>query len=358
MKCLKWGAFALAMLLTACSGGGPSSPSNPQFSSTSGGGGGVSASAVDPKLKKNVTASISGNTVTGEIRSLYNEDLGQVGMIVFRSDTNPQIFLGEDLQFVSGPVGKVTTFEVVIPDLCGKPLQVDFFLAPRGITGAHRANQFHPSEFIDAEHLVTEGCSPKPEPSPSPTPPPTCDNLSSSIYEECPPEDVCTNLEGLQEEVPEGYYLSEGGECLEECEEEWLEQEPEVTYGEWSECTPVLQSSTGNHNPPPSCSRSRTVITVVNEVNSCTQERREKSRQEGSESEPCECPAPPEPDYCYYNISGSPGFKFAFCLSTGGDWGNWNGQQNHCRYDFPGISSSFAQLTPGQSGNGCLSKHD
>ena len=296
---------------------------------------------------------MSGTTVTGEVRTIYNEDLGQVAMLVFRSDANPQILLAETLQAVKGPVGNITYFSAQIPKLCSKPLQVDFIYAPRGITDAMRGNHFNPSEFLDAEYLTTDSCTPKPSPSP------TCD-IASSQYEECPPVDVCPNLEGLQSEVPDGYYLDEEGQCVHKCDEEgsWVAQEPTYEYGEWGECGENLEASTGNHNPPPSCSRSRTVTVVVYEVNSCTQERREKSRESRQESEPCECPPPPTPDYCYYNISGSPVFKFSFCTVTGGEWGNWNGQQNHCRYEFPGISSVFAQLTPGQSESGCLSKHD
>ncbi len=72
----------------------------------------------------------------------------------------------------------------------------------------------------------------------------------------------------------------------------WVPQSPIVTYGEWGECAPIVGASSVKSRSAevPQCQRSRTKTTVINEVNSCTEKTREKSRVVTTESEPCDCP--------------------------------------------------------------------
>ena len=78
-----------------------------------------------------------------------------------------------------------------------------------------------------------------------------------------------------------------------ECVPEWTELDPEITYGEWSECLPEGQDAANIVIPSckPTCSQSRTVRTIIREQNSCTQEVRVKSDTTTTERRPCECPA-------------------------------------------------------------------
>jgi len=93
---------------------------------------------------------------------------------------------------------------------------------------------------------------------------------------------------------------------------------------------------------------------------------------------PCPDPTPtPGPRACYYEVDCSlnaPGassqvacqfLKQQRCelpplLGAGGEWGNWFGQgpsHEQCKVTFPGYSNDHFQLVPGQSAEGCLSKH-
>jgi hypothetical protein len=77
--------------------------------------------------------------------------------------------------------------------------------------------------------------------------------------------------------------VTESEPCECKCVEEWIEQEPVVTYGEWSECRAIPTVSDAQ------CAQTRTKTTVINEKNSCTNEVREKSRKTENESQPCTC---------------------------------------------------------------------
>lgn len=134
------------------------------------------------------------------------------------------------------------------------------------------------------------------------------------------------------------------------CVETWIEQSPTITTSEWSSCVLGEQS--------------RTIRTVILELNSCTQETRVKSDTMRTEKRDCQTPG-----LCYYKVSGgnetfkrfvceaSKGFPF---FGGGGHWINFDGSKldNHCEIGFPGISQNNFQLTPGQSAPGCLNKND
>jgi hypothetical protein len=76
-------------------------------------------------------------------------------------------------------------------------------------------------------------------------------------------------------------------ECRDRCTPVWREAEPKVTKGEWGECKPAVNGATDNGQL---CTRARSVLTVITEVNSCTQETRTKSERKSEESEACQCP--------------------------------------------------------------------
>lgn len=133
------------------------------------------------------------------------------------------------------------------------------------------------------------------------------------------------------------------------CVEQWVEQPPIITTSEWSTC--VLGTQT------------RTVRTLINEVNSCNQQTRVKSDTTITQTQDCQTPG-----HCYYKISGgNEVYKQAHCEAApgfplfggGGSWINFQGSKldNHCDIPFPGISQIDFQLTPGQSAPGCLDKH-
>ncbi|MGH9425247.1 MAG: hypothetical protein ACRD2L_02955, partial [Terriglobia bacterium] len=107
-------------------------------------------------------------------------------------------------------------------------------------TADNKVNGGTPSYLFGAENLDIPGCKKPSTPRPSPSPDPTCEEL-----ENCPPPpvDYCLNIEGQQDEVPQGYVRDEAGNCTlipPPCEEIWTAQEPEVTYGEYGECGPIL----------------------------------------------------------------------------------------------------------------------
>lgn len=233
-------------------------------------------------------------------------------------------------------------------------------------TEENQQNGGSPYLLFGFAFLDVPGCAAprRPRPSPSPgceiLPLPEEGDLSTSGESTLPFCDLCDNIEGNQQEVPEGLVRSfdeESGAfiCTEpNCEGEWIEQEPILILGEFGECAPVLTTSS-EPPPSPSCSHSRLVTVVVNEVNSCTQEVREESRETRTDTQSCECPAI-EPDTCFYNISGRN--KEEKCEEEGGSGANWNDDANHCEIPFPGISEDGFNLTDGQSGPGCLNKND
>jgi hypothetical protein len=71
----------------------------------------------------------------------------------------------------------------------------------------------------------------------------------------------------------------------------------------------------------------------------------------------------PEPEgVCYYTpdcrigpTGACPDYMKRFmCTEEGGEWANWNGQNNQCKTDLPGIYKSNFRLVPGQSHRDCL----
>ena len=212
----------------------------------------------------------------------------------------------------------------------------------------NHANGGNPSYLFGAENLDVGGCKKPKNPKgptcqivPVPSPSPEVD--VSGERTELPPCDLCDNIEGDQQEIPvdettglpytrvfdeeTGQFLctktstgcvdEETGDPIPCCEETWVEQEPIVVYGEFGACTPNVNGSSGVHDP--SCSRSRTVTVVVNEVNSCTQESREKSREQRTDSEPCQCPCTATTSYWKMN-QGNDNARENACENRGGEW--------------------------------------
>lgn len=83
-----------------------------------------------------------------------------------------------------------------------------------------------------------------------------------------------------------------------------------------------------------------------------------RADEDGNPRSLCKNVACPPPNFCFYEVSGF--FKALDCLQEGGQWENWDNEfhNNHCRVPFPGTTDRDFQLTPGQSDNGCKSKHD
>jgi hypothetical protein len=81
-----------------------------------------------------------------------------------------------------------------------------------------------------------------------------------------------------------GDVFNSGGLCPLECVSKITETK-EVKAGEWGACT---KTST-------TCAKTRSVTTVISDVDSCTGAKKEKSRSVKEESEPCECPLCTEP---------------------------------------------------------------
>lgn len=155
------------------------------------------------------------------------------------------------------------------------------------------------------------------------------------------------------------------------CIEQWIPQEPEITYDEWGECellptpdfAPDFAGLTDTPEPP-MCDghKHRTVRTIIREINSCTQEVRVRSDDETVEEGKCQLPC--EGD-CYYNISGHARFHQYICENTTGgfppapgQWGRWpeGPPSDHCYFTVPGIYADplrKLQLTPGQSHPRC-----
>jgi len=92
------------------------------------------------------------------------------------------------------------------------------------------------------------------------------------------------------EKVVEVKTSNEVEQCQCTCKEEWVELEPEITYGEWSECTSIVE----NHitPSPPTCEgiKVRKVTTIIKEYNECSQETRIKSESSVAETESCYAP--------------------------------------------------------------------
>ena len=155
----------------------------------------------------------------------------------------------------------------------------------------------------------------------------------------------------------------------------WIEQKPEITYGDWGECIlgerqeekPDLSFDQGvveNTSPqPPVCkgTQSRSVLTIIKEMNSCTRVVRIKSEEKSTGERGCETQCVGD---CYYNVSGLRIFQEGLCETklggyplAFGEWGIWNGTTSQqCKFSVPGIYSDVLrkfQLTPGQSHPAC-----
>lgn len=128
------------------------------------------------------------------------------------------------------------------------------------------------------------------------------------------PEDVCPNLRGVQETVPDGLVLDEQGNCVEpesECEQD-CEEDPE--------------------DPP------------------------EDPPEETCETNPDLCPEE-EHGACFYEVAGKKDEKQAYCESVGGTFSTHD-NSDHCVFVFPGIADSKLNLAPGLSDPDCLRKQD
>lgn len=84
-----------------------------------------------------------------------------------------------------------------------------------------------------------------------------------------------------KEAVVEVVKTEESQKCECACVETWVEQEPVVTYTEWSTCS--VPGEDGK------CSQTRTKRTVINEKNSCTSAVRVKSDTTTEEKQACTC---------------------------------------------------------------------
>jgi len=148
------------------------------------------------------------------------------------------------------------------------------------------------------------------------------------------------------------------------CEVEWTPQEPviEITheYGEWSVCTLPEVLALNNEEV---CFGTRfrsdliittTTTTLTNQCDEETKQEVEVTREQSEEVEPCETECP-IPGLCYYNVKGKNGKEK--CEGTPG-FNSWNEENHLCALNFPGISDKDFNLNPGQSVEGCLSKHD
>ena len=158
------------------------------------------------------------------------------------------------------------------------------------------------------------------------------------------------------------------------CEVRWIEQEPEITFGEWGECIladqpqepdlSLVEGVVATTPEPPLCKGTKTqsVLTIIREINSCTKEVRVKSEKKTTQDRGCEAQCVGE---CFYNISGLNIFKKSICERkvggfppASGQWGRWpdGPPSDHCRFTVPGIYDDplrLFQLTPGQSHPRC-----
>lgn len=380
-------AVAAVVVVVACSNSGPSAPT-PTFE----------APAVAPKPEASTAVSSSFVSISNEDRIWWKSHVPKFsieGTVVTVEGTNPwdhEVAQGDARDFylkifskTSVPqtfVGQAGPIRIGAKDSFSLSVDIGFgycFIEAelRLDTADDQQNGGPPGYLFGVADLDVAGChKPKNPPGPSCQVVPVEDGeeepevASSAETEPLPVCDLCDNIEGYQDTIP----LDESGQpyirvfddetglflcsARQGCGEgtTWEEQQPEVSYGEWGACTPGLEASTGGGGS--SCSRSRLVTVIVYEVNTCTKERREKSRETRSESESCECPA------CYYTVSGNIFTRAFRCEAppflggAGGDWGNWFNQPNHCKVPYDGVSRSDFNLVPGQSVPGCLTKND
>lgn len=136
-------------------------------------------------------------------------------------------------------------------------------------------------------------------------------------------------------------------DCPEVCQPTWVERPPVITEGEWGQCA-VREGECGED----AGEQSRTITTIINEQNSCTEEIREKSRREEIETRPCD--GPECPGACYYNVSDSDGKEM--CMALPG-FVSWNEKNHLCALTPPGHCSADFNLNPGQSGDFDCYKH-
>jgi len=251
-----------------------------------------------------VTFTVEGTRVTVVAKNPWDHEIAQgdardFWLTIFDKNSTPQTHIGKAGSFRLGPKDTGTLTVDVGYDHC-------YVEAELRLDNGLLENNGGPAAYLfGVGNLEIAGCR-KP---PRKIPPPECRVVpieipdgASTVPSELPACDLCDNIEGYQRTIPldesqqpfirvfdeeTGQFLcTKRSACAEPT---WVSGEPIVTDGEWGECSTNVTASWWGH-PPPSCSRTRIVTTVVNETNSCTQETREKSRDTRVESEACECP--------------------------------------------------------------------
>lgn len=153
-----------------------------------------------------------------------------------------------------------------------------------------------------------------------------------------------------------GHRISDGNICEEVCKpsERWEEIERSEVTGEFGECE-LLQSCVKEK-----CYECAVTTITITESNGCETRTRTETRNEKQEVK-CEDPDEPE-GQCYYEVSGSSWKKKKKCEDAGGEYLDVDPKlwviNMQCVFDYPGISDRDFQLTPGQSAEGCKSKHE
>lgn len=295
-----WAASAaITCCLWACNGkGGPSpaAPSATSVPSASATNSKVSASAYDLLLKKKVTWSQDGNTLTVTIaHNPYGEEVGPFILLLFNNSSEPQQFLAATLPLRVDGFG-AQTWTLDISPFCGS-FQWDLY-AGSELTDNMKNNRLSGGYLVDHD-VFEKTCS---TPNVRPSPP--------------PPNDVCPNLEGVQSEVPDGYHLNNDGLCVPNtCDIPTL--------------TGLLHVS-GEDCPPPTSG-------------ACYYEPDCGNQDDYSASKKDECD---QAKLC--TDAGGAWVPNPHEIHA----------PNKCRFDFPGISKSNFQLNPGISAPGCLDKHD
>jgi len=146
-------------------------------------------------------------------------------------------------------------------------------------------------------------------------------------------------------ECPFGPAIPDRESCKWDCPEcvvEWLEQDPiRENESEYDVCVPIVAATHIPDEPPTvDClgQKSRTVDIVVYEVNSCTQETREKSRETITET--TECITQCEQPLCHTQNA-------QYCMWHNGEWKNC---KNH-RYIFSQKVWQCQNVPPGTPGH-------
>jgi len=280
----------------------------------------LSSSAFDTTVKQRSSFSLEGNTLTWHAKNPTGSAIGPFWLIVF-NHYEQQFFLAASGPFILEPGGG--DFEVQFQG-CGIRIQADAYLSPT-LTEAMKGNQFAGGYLLDADWLAVDPCSPRK-----------------------PPVDVCPNLEGVQKQMPEGFTLNEQGDCVRNA------------------CDLVASSVASEPCPSPS-------PTPTPSPSPSPEPTPSPSPSPEPSPSPSPTPSPePTPDpqilkFCYYEVAGNDNPKHGStkgerCEGEGGTWGAWysnnGGDHEQCRIPFPGKAKNGFNLNPGQSADGCLSKHD